>query len=398
MINLKGINGTAKVFTDNVEQAAIDQIIGMLNSDITNNKQVRIMPDVHAGKGSTIGTTIMGDIDRISPNIVGVDIGCGISMWKLDVLVEDINLPELDRKAIETIPTGFSVHEMEQEVLVRLEDLTFEVENRARVLQSIGTLGGGNHYLEMAADENGEVWLSVHTGSRGLGVQVAKHHQALADEQVKIKRSEEIVNTIDPLKAAGRFQEIEATVIKLRESYLEEVKDMASLTGDKLTDYLNDMVIAQEYAIANRRHILENLVQSMGWSVLDRFDSMHNYVDTEHQIVRKGATSARLGERLVIPLNMRDGSLICKGRGNVDWNFSAPHGAGRAMSRSQARREIDLDTYKNQMKEIYSTSVTTETLDEAPDAYKPASEIMKNIQDTVEIVHHIKPIWNMKAK
>lgn len=398
MINLKGINGTAKVFTDNVEQAAIDQIIGMLNSDITNNKQVRIMPDVHAGKGSTIGTTIMGDIDRISPNIVGVDIGCGISMWKLDVLVEDIDLPELDRKAIETIPTGFSVHEMEQEALVRLEDLTFEVENEARVLQSIGTLGGGNHYLEMAVDENGEVWLSVHTGSRGLGVQVAEHHQALADEQVKIEISERIINTINSLKAAGRFQEIEATIVKLKEEHSAGVKDMASLTGDKLANYLNDMVIAQEYAIANRRHILENLVQSMGWSVQDRFDSMHNYVDIEHQIVRKGATSARLGERLVIPLNMRDGSLICRGKGNADWNFSAPHGAGRVMSRNQARREIDLDTYKNQMKEIYSTSVTAETLDEAPDAYKSASEIMKNIQDTVEIVHHIKPIWNMKAK
>ena len=398
MINLKGINGTAKVFTDNVEQAAINQIIGMLNSDITKNKQVRIMPDVHAGKGSTIGTTIMGDIDRISPNIVGVDIGCGISMWKLDVLVEDIDLPELDRKAIETIPTGFSVHEMEQEVLVRLEDLTFEIENEARVLQSIGTLGGGNHYLEMAVDENGEVWLSVHTGSRGLGVQVAEHHQALADEQVKIEISEKIINIINSLKAAGRCQEIEATIVKLREEHSAGAKDMASLTGDKLTDYLNDMVIAQEYATANRRHILENLVQSMGWSVLDRFDSMHNYVDIEHQIVRKGATSARLGERLVIPLNMRDGSLICRGKGNADWNFSAPHGAGRVMSRNQARGEIDLDTYKNQMKEIYSTSVTAETLDEAPDAYKPASEIMKNIQDTVEIVHHIKPIWNMKAK
>lgn len=373
MIELQGAITKAKVFTDNIEETAVGQVIGMLSEKITEDTQVRIMPDVHAGKGSTIGTTIMAKngFNKVSPNVVGVDIGCGIAMWKVDIEKNHVDFEKLDNVIQAKVPSGFSVFDVVSDDKssayikeIGLDNLTLDLEDKKiqHILKSVGTLGGGNHYIELAEDNDGGIWLSVHSGSRNLGVQVATLHQKVAEEKcLDIKN-----------------------------------KNLAYLTGSELDDYLKDMSIAQRYALLNRKEMLNSIIEEMGWKVLDNFDSIHNYIDIENNIIRKGATSAQKGERLVIPLNMRDGSLICMGKGNSDWNFSAPHGAGRTMSRSQAKREIDLDKYTEQMKDVYTTSVGQSTLDEAPDAYKSADEIIENIRDTADVVHHLRPLYNFK--
>lgn len=400
MLKLQGKINTAKVFTNDIEETAVGQVIGMLNEKITENAQVRIMPDVHAGKGSTVGTTIMfNDLKtaKISPNIVGVDIGCGIMMWQL--AEKDIDLAKLDEVVNATIPSGFNVHphgKSPREVRDKLSHLEMSIEDSTieRAVVSLGTLGGGNHYIELAQDEEENYWLSVHSGSRNLGVQVAQYWQKYAE---KNGDRDHIQAVIDYYKMLGQEKEIEGIIKNLKEEVRAINKDLSFLTGDALLMYINDMEIAQEFAHRNRNTMLQLICDAMDFHVEDKFDSIHNYIDVEQGIVRKGATSARAGERLVIPLNMRDGSLICEGLGNEDWNFSAPHGAGRTMSRSKAKELISLETYQEQMKDVYSTSVMRSTLDEAPDAYKNADSIIENIKDTAKIVHHLKPVYNFKS-
>lgn len=410
MIEYKGKYTNAKVFTELIEESAAGQVQGMINNVITDKTQVRIMPDVHAGSGSTVGTTIKLSENfedwKVCPNVVGVDVGCGIMMYKLEE--KDIDLEKLDEVVNRKIPSGFSVHKKARNIRLTedlLDKLTFDVSSKAvgRIHNSLGTLGGGNHFIELGVDQDGDYWLSVHSGSRNLGVQVAKAHQDIAIEQMK-STAVDIQGLIEKLKEEGRHKEIEKEIAKAHKNspkLSKEDLDLAYLEGQLLKDYLNDMDLAQKFAHHSRKEMLDLIVKGMGFTVVDEFDSVHNFIEHDNMkdgVIRKGATSAKAGERLVIPLNMRDGALICVGKGNKDWNESAPHGAGRMMSRSKAREAIDLETFKEQMKDVYSTSVVESTVDEAPDAYKPAQSIIDNIKDTADIVHIVKPIYNFKAK
>lgn len=407
MIELKGKFADAKIFTDNVEETAMGQIIGMLNSKITEGAKVRIMPDCHAGKGSTIGTTIQHEDwknAKVSPNIVGVDIGCGITIVKLSN--KDVDLKKLDEVVNKVIPSGNTVHETalsNNKLMDWISDgmdnahVSLEGATRERILKSMATLGGGNHYIELAQDGEGNYWLSVHSGSRGLGVKVANYHQNIADSGIK-KRILAQNELIEKMKAEGRHSEIQTELSKIKEHNKNVSKEQQYLEGEELEDYLDDMKFAQQYAFFNRLFMLSRISNDMEFDWNEFYDSVHNYIDIDKGIIRKGATSAKKGEVLVIPLNMRDGTLLCEGLGNPDWNFSAPHGAGRKMSRTQAKESINMDTYKDQMKDIYTTSVVESTLDEAPDAYKSADEIIENIKGTAKILHHLKPVYNFKAK
>lgn len=407
---LKGKNVEVKVFTDLIEEDAEKQIIEMANHDITKGSQVRIMPDVHAGKGSTVGTTIKLPENfedwKVSPNVVGVDVGCGIMMYKLND--KNIDLIKLDEVVNKFIPAGFNIHNKPQNLEFTeeaLENLSFNVSGnrRERVHQSLGTLGGGNHFIELGVDENGDYWLSVHSGSRSLGLLVANTHQEIAVKRLHEKEVN-LKEVIEKLKAEGRHKEIQRTIeekIKSQSPKItKEMEPLAYIQGDDLKNYLNDMNIAQKYAAASRETMLNIIVEMMGFDVIDKFDSVHNFIEHDNfkkGIIRKGATSAKDGERLVIPLNMRDGALICVGKGNEDWNYSAPHGAGRMMSRAQARKELKLEDFKAQMEGIYSSSICETTIDEAPEAYKPAKSIIENIDPTVDILHLVKPVYNFKS-
>lgn len=404
-MEIRGKNGIAKVYTRYVEETAIGQIVRMMSAPITENSQVRIMPDVHAGKGSTIGTSIALQGKRedwkVSPNIVGVDIGCGMLSYKLNT--SDLDLEKIDKIISQYIPSGHSVHNKsidETSVRKMLNSMTFDVSNPDRISKSLGSLGGGNHFIEIAVNEIDEYWLTVHSGSRNLGLQVAQYHQNKAVKSLEgsnIDRENMIAN----LKSQGRECEIERALqeerFKVKQIGIE--KDLAYLTGAELDDYLNDLQIAQKFAAMNRKTMLDIIVKEYGVSHDEKesFDSIHNYMDIETGIIRKGATDASKGVRLIIPLNMRDGSLICVGKGNPDWNHSAPHGAGRSMSRSKAKNDLSMDDYKDQMRNVYTTSVVESTLDEAPGAYKSSDNILNNITDTVDLIHHIKPIYNYKA-
>lgn len=410
MMKIQGKNGVAKVYTDILENLAAEQIKSMLDNAITEKTQVRIMSDVHAGKGSTIGTTIRLPENfadwKVSPNIVGSDVGCGIMMYALGN--EEVDLEKLDKVINELIPSGFIIHdepqnkEFTENALANLT-LNIQGEKRERVHNSLGTLGGGNHFIELGYDSVGKTyWLSVHSGSRNLGSQVASQHQKIAIKRLHEKKAD-IKGLIQKLKDEGRHSEISLAIVeakKAQPSLSNEAELLAHLEGEDLKNYLNDMIIAQKYAELSRKTMLDIIVEAMDFSVVDKFDSVHNFVEHDNfknGIIRKGATSAKEGERLVIPLNMRDGSLIAIGKGNKDWNLSAPHGAGRMMSRTKARQELTLDKFKEQMKEVYSSSIGESTIDEAPDAYKPAESIIKNIEPTADIMFIAKPVYNFKA-
>lgn len=416
MINLEGSVNTAKVFTDNIDETTINQLVDMLNEPIAENMSVRVMPDTHAGKGAVVGTVFKseGEFTKVSPNVVGVDLGCGIMMKNLGQV--DIDLALLDTIAQEVVPTGFNVNnKIEDNLREEVEGLlgnlvskdSLDGKRYNRTVLSVGSLGGGNHYIELAESENGDKWLSVHTGSRGLGTFVAKYWQDIAESgrgRSEVSR-DEIKELRDKLIQEGRKEDIGNEIAKLRESKTKGVslsKELSYLEDEELKGYLNDMHLAQQFAVLSRNSILTKIINEYNirvgadLKVIDEFDSIHNFIDLEHNILRKGATSAQLGERLVIPLNMRDGSLICVGKGNEDWAYSAPHGAGRTKSRTQAKREVDLEKYKDEMKGIYTSSVNSSTLDEAPEAYKPAEEIKELIKPTVDIVHELKPLWNLK--
>lgn len=394
MIELKGKHNTAKVFTDNIEQAAISQILNLLNQEFVCGSQIRIMPDTHAGAGCTIGTT-MTLKDKAVPNLVGVDIGCGMET----VLLKDshVELQKLDTIIHKYIPAGFDVRDnphsyMNEIDLTQMRCAGHVNLNRAEL--SMGTLGGGNHFIELDRDDNGRFYLVVHSGSRNLGKQVAEYYQKAAAKDLE-KRRNDSSRLIAELKAQGRETEIETELRKLK--FMKLDKNLAFVEGQMFDDYIHDMKITQQYAMLNRKAIVKEIVKQMKFKVEDSFTTIHNFIETDSMILRKGAISAKAGEQVLIPMNMRDGSLICIGKGNPDWNQSAPHGAGRLMSRSAAKESITLSQFKESMEGIYSSTITKSTIDESPFAYKPMDEIIANIADTVEIVKIIKPVYNFKA-
>ena len=404
-----------KIFTDDIEQEATNQINELLDQEAFKDSKIRIMPDVHAGKGCVIGFT--GNLgDKVIPNIVGVDIGCGMLCVELGNI--DLDLERLDKIIREYVPSGFEVHDERKYKFLELQDLKCyrELKDTKRLERSIGTLGGGNHFIEIDIDEDNNKYLVIHTGSRNLGKQVAEYYQELANQLCNYnigeykEKQQELIKTY---KEQGRKQEIQSALIKLREEYKIDhkkiPKDLAYLEGQYREDYLHDMKICQEFAILNRKTIaniiLKNIMYYQDgeeplncWDLKDDyFETIHNYISFEDNIVRKGAISAKKDEMVLIPMNMRDGCIIGVGKGNDDWNQSAPHGAGRIMSRMKAKETFNLDEYKESMKDIYTTSVNEDTIDEAPFVYKPMQEIIDNISDTVDIIKIIKPIYNFKA-
>ncbi|HOJ78552.1 MAG TPA: RtcB family protein [Bacillota bacterium] len=394
MFEIKGKYNTAKVFTDNVEETAIGQILELCNQEFVKDSVIRIMPDTHAGAGCTIGTT-MTIKDKVVPNLVGVDIGCGMETVKLTA--REIDLVKLDQVIHNYIPSGFEIRKKQHPYAnqINFEQLVCKKDvGIARAKLSIGTLGGGNHFIEVNQDNEGNLYLVVHSGSRHLGKQVAEYYQQLGYKEL-LRNNELIAEIVSELKRTGREAEIETEIQKVKKAKVS--KQLAYVAGKNYEDYLNDMKIVQQFATFNRRAIVDEIMQRMGFEVADQFTTIHNYIDLDNMILRKGAISARKGERVLIPINMRDGSLICIGKGNPDWNYSAPHGAGRLMSRSKAKEVISLEEFKKSMVGIYSTTVNRSTLDECALAYKPMEEIIQNIQDTVTIVDIIKPIYNFKA-
>lgn len=400
---LNGKNGTAKVFTHNVDDVTVGQIVNFLNQDFVAGETVRIMPDTHAGKGSVIGTT-MTVTDKVVPNLVGVDIGCGVLAYKLDVtqeLTKD-DLKKLDGVIYKHVPNGSQVNNSYSPFAKRFErmlDSVIAPFDKNRVMLSMGSLGGGNHFIELnRSDKDGSYYLVVHSGSRNLGVKVATYHQNKAVENMSDGNSI-IEATIAKLKAEGQHKEIESAIKRVKESLKATAvpKELAYLKGQAMSDYLNDLEIAQEFAKWNRHDMLERICTAMGWKTLEVIESVHNFLDTGDMILRKGATPSYSGQKLIVPINMRDGSIIAVGKGNKDWNYSAPHGAGRIMSRSKAKAELDLEDFQQTMGGIVTTSVSKATLDEAPMVYKPLEEIVENTKDTMDILEVIRPVYNFKA-
>ena len=368
MLEIRGKYNVAKVFTDVVEKEAISQIINVCNQSAFKDSKIRIMPDVHVGNNCTIGTTITIK-DKIIPNLVGVDIGCGMEVVSLGNT--RIDYSRLDKAIRENVPSGFSVRAKVHPFIKRI-DLTklccFNSIKADLATKTLGTLGGGNHFIEIDESKSHEKYLVIHSGSRSLGAMVAKFYQREACNRLKNERKHEMIS-----------------------------KDFAYCQGDLFEQYLHDMNIVQQFASLNRKAIAYEILKLMGINSVGELTTVHNYIDTENMILRKGAVSAKCDEKLIIPINMRDGSLICTGKGNPDWNYSAPHGAGRIMSREQAREVFSLEDFKKSMIGVFSTSVNTFTLDESPMAYKSLNDIVGRINDTVRIDEILKPIYNYKS-
>lgn len=401
---MKTADKNLKIFTKNIEEEAIKQIDELLEQEPFKDCKVRIMPDVHAGKGCVIGFT--ADLgNKVIPNIVGVDIGCGMLCVELGNI--ELNLEKLDNIINEHIPAGRNIREQKLIDFEKINELYClrELKESKKFNRAIGTLGGGNHFIEVDIDDEDNKYLVIHTGSRNLGKQVADYYQNLAIElcsgkEELFKKKEKIIKEY---KEQGRKSEIQQALKDLEKEYKNNnpdlPKDLCYLEGKYREMYLHDMRICQEYASLNRCYIARTILLNMGKQIYQKyFETIHNYISFEDNIVRKGAISAKEGEKVLIPINMRDGSIIAVGKGNEDWNNSAPHGAGRIMSRIKAKETFKLDDFKESMKGIYTTSVVEETIDEAPFVYKPMQEIIDNIQDTVEIQKIIRPIYNFKAK
>jgi len=405
MLVLKGKYSTARVYTDNLEPEAAAQVIELCNQDFCKDSQIAIMPDTHAGKGCVIGFTAnLGD--KVIPNIVGVDIGCGMTTVELGKL--HIDLEKMDEVIRKWVPSGMSVHEGRIARFPKLLELFCyrDLTNTKRIERSIGTLGGGNHFIELDKDDEGNIYLVIHSGSRNLGNQVAHIYQNLAidicagKEDYFLKREKLIAD----YKEEGKRNLIQSALKELKAKYEDMFpsypKELCFLTGSYREKYLHDMNICQEYASLNRETMANTILDKLlGKKLIDfsYFHTIHNYINFKDNIIRKGSISAYEGEKVLIPINMRDGSILAFGKGNADWNYSAPHGAGRLMSRTKAKENLTLEDYKKSMEGIYTTSVNYDTLDEAPMAYKPIEEILDNIQDTVEVYKVIKPIYNFKA-
>lgn len=398
MFEIKGKINTAICYAKVVEDEAIEQVRRMCDYEFTQDSKIRIMPDVHAGKGCTIGTT-MTVTDKVVPNIVGVDIGCG--MYTVNLGKESIDFEKLD-EAAHFIPSGMNIWEGRQERFDLQELRCYRsLRNTKWLERSLGTLGGGNHFIEVdrASDETN--YLVIHTGSRNLGKQVAEIYQQLAIDLNKGKETyfqqrDEIIRTY---KEQGRRKEIqkalEAISWNQRETTMPE--DLCFLYGQFFEDYMHDVEICQRFARRNREKIAEILLARTGMTGGETFHTIHNYIDTDEMILRKGAIAAHVGEKVMIPINMRDGSVLAIGKGNPEWNYSAPHGAGRIMSRTKAKSELDLDEYRKAMSGVYTTSVNEATLDEAPMAYKSLEDIIDVIKESVDVIEVMKPIYNFKA-
>lgn len=393
-----------RIFADTIDDKAKEQVYALAEQPAFRDCKIRIMPDVHAGAGCVIGFTAnLGD--KVIPNVVGVDIGCGMLVASLGK--KDIDLDGLDRFIREKIPSGLSVNSEVQGFVYPLDHLRCndQLRNKEWLIKSLGTLGGGNHFIEIDTDENGEKYLVIHTGSRNLGKQVADYYQDVAVKNCKDGKiatmNRERDRIIAEYKASGRKNEISGALKVLKESTRStaSIPDaLCYLEGDAAKDYLHDMGICQHFATWNRLLILSRIAAEFGLPDAHcEFETVHNYIDLESGIVRKGAVRALLGERLIIPMNMRDGCIIGVGKGNEEWNCSAPHGAGRIMSRAEARKSLDLNRYRESMNGIFTTSVSDGTIDEAPMAYKPAKEIIGLIEPTVKIEKIIRPIYNFKA-
>ena len=412
MVEVKGKYNTAVLYTDTADEATVAQVTNLMNQPSVEGSIVRIMPDCHAGAGCVIGTT-MTITDKVIPNLVGVDIGCGMLATKLKE--QRIPLPKFDSISQAEVPAGMrmrlTAHSLADEMDVR--ELTCYKKPNCKVSEevfrlSLGTLGGGNHFWELDRDSEGSLWLVVHTGSRRSGKDVAEYYQRCAYEslnEIGEKRKEKIVRMRDDfiaqVKADGREKEISRLLptwsASLPEPEIAVPYEVAWCEGELFYDYLHDMKIMQEYAKLNRRIITEVILKKCKLHAIEQFETIHNYIDTEHGILRKGAVSARKGEKLLIPINMRDGALICIGKGNDDWNQSAPHGAGRLMGRNEAKNRISMKEYRDSMAGIYTSCVNKATLDESPMAYKPIEEIVANIGPTADILEQIRPIYNFKA-
>lgn len=380
-----------KIFAKTFEQEAIDQVKRLANFEPYLYSKIRIMPDGHAGKGCTIGTT-MTLTDKVTPNLVGVDIGCGMHVAR--IREREVDLQKLDSIIREYIPSGFSIHKAPVVPFNFSELKCAKHVDLERASLSIGSLGGGNHFIELGVSESVDLYLVIHTGSRSLGVSVCKYYQELAWKNLE-KDGDRRNELISELKKQGREKDIEMELKGLKKPVVD--KELAFLEGDDFENYIHDMKIVQGFASVNRMTISDIILDVMNLSLLEDFETPHNYIDTDSMILRKGAISARKNERVIIPMNMRDGSLICIGKGNEDWNYSAPHGAGRIMSRSKAKEKISIQDYEESMKGIFSTSVNSSTVDEAPQAYKPMDEIVSIISETVDVVDRIVPIYNFKA-
>ncbi|HIT08244.1 MAG TPA: RtcB family protein [Candidatus Merdivicinus faecavium] len=398
MIEIKGKYSEAKIFTDIVDSASVAQVQELCNQEFAAGSRIRLMPDIHAGKGCTIGTT-MTITDKVAPNLVGVDIGCG--METIRVRESRIELQKLDKLIYERIPSGFSIREKAHRYLGQIDLSQLCCARHVdliRAEKSIGTLGGGNHFIEVDRDDEGNLYIVVHSGSRHLGVEVAGYYQEAGYKVLNRTDDASVEALIAQLKAEGREREIQKELKKLKNIKQTSIpRELAYVSGELFEQYLHDMKIVQQFAALNRQAMMDEIVKGMKLHVEEQFTTIHNYIDTEQMILRKGAVSARAGEQLLIPINMRDGSLICVGKGSEDWNYSAPHGAGRLMSRAEAKQSFTVSEFKKQMANVYTTSVNRSTLDECPMAYKGMQDILDNIGPTAEVVKIIRPIYNFKA-
>ena len=381
-----------KIFASIVDDVTKKQVEILVASEAYKDSTIRVMPDCHAGKGCTIGSVIQYS-NKVVPNTVGVDIGCGMLVIELGNI--DTDLKKLDEVINMFIPSGFSIHEKPVAGYNVSWNTPIPSDKKEYIQCSLGTLGGGNHFIELDVDDENNKYLVIHSGSRNLGVLVCNYWQEKAISKLT-DDSEVRKELIAKLKAEGRDKEIGAALKELKKPKID--KELAYLEGQDLEDYIHDMKFCQEYASHNRGTMAAIICREMGWNPTQRFETIHNYIDIPNKIIRKGAVKAEEGEKLIIPMNMRDGSLICVGKGNPEWLNSAPHGAGRIMSRAQAKNTLNIDDFKESMKDIYTTSVCEETIDEAPMVYKDTKQIMEDVVPTVDIVKVIKPLYNFKAK
>lgn len=395
---ITGKYNTAKVFTNVIENEAVEQIKILCNQEFITGSKIRIMPDVHSGAGCTIGTT-MTITDKVIPNLVGVDIGCG--METVMIADKEIDLEKLDKLIYEKIPSGHNIRKIPHELINEIDLNQLRCTGHVkmdRAIRSIGTLGGGNHFIEAGKDEEGNIYITVHSGSRHLGLEVANYYQKMGYKALNKVSDVDIDKTIEQLKSEGREKEINKIIKEIKKQIITDIPPALAYVSEELfDDYIYDMKLIQRFAVLNRKAMMDEIIKGLGAEVIEEFTTIHNYIDTDMMILRKGAVSAKKGEKLLIPINMRDGSLICIGKGNEDWNYSAPHGAGRLMSRTKAKKTFELKNFKKEMEGIYTTSVNKDTLDECPMAYKAMDDIVKNIEDTVDIVKRIIPIYNFKA-
>lgn len=398
MIEIIGRHNRAVCFTELLEIGAQAQIKAVCDEEAFSACKIRIMPDVHAGKGCTIGTT-MTVHDKIVPGMVGVDIGCGMETVRIGET--EVDFEQLDALIREEIPCGRDIRDVPHDLSMQI-DLTelhcAPYVQIGRAVHSIGTLGGGNHFIEIDRDEAGSLYLVAHSGSRHLGCEVAEYYGEEGRKALWGGAAHQIRQTIEKLKAEGRYTEIESVVRELKkEHHVAVPKELAYVEGELFDWYLHDMKIVQRFAALNRAAMTDVILRGMGWTECERFTTVHNYIDTDSMILRKGAVSAKAGEKLLIPINMRDGALLCVGKGNDEWNQSAPHGAGRLMSRAAAFQTLSMEEYQKEMAGIFSTCVGKDTLDESPMAYKSLHEIVRQISPTAEITAYLKPVYNFKS-